>query len=188
MIKLSILIATMPSRKQKFESGVLHSLLVQSWLPNKGIILDIEIIVDDSLDYNIGVKRNKLLEKATGDYIIFADDDDSISSDYIEKILKATETNPDCIGISGTITFNGGPHKQWHISKEYGSWYQKGAVYYRTPNHISPVRRELALQVGFPEISFGEDAEYSKRLLPLLHSEVVIPGNLYHYDYQNPKK
>lgn len=179
-IKLSILIATMPVRRLRF-------VALTGMLKNQCLGLPVEIISDSSMLYNIGTKRNNLLKSAKGEYITFVDDDDLISPAYVEKILAACEKGADCIGISGCITFNGGNLKKWHISKEYGRWYEKDNVYYRTPNHISPVRRELALKAGFPEIAFGEDAEYSKRLLPMLKTETIIEGNLYHYKYE-PKK
>lgn len=175
---LSILIATIPSRLDKLDN--LMSCLNPQWDRMPELV---EVIIDPVISYNIGTKRNKLLEKAKGDYIVFIDDDDHIAKNYVKLILDATETNPDCIGISGWITTNGLKSKQWHISKDYGRWFERNGIYYRTPNHISPVKRELALKAGFPEIEFGEDAEYSKRLLPFLKSEVKIKGNIYHYDY-----
>lgn len=179
-IKLSILIATMPIRKEKLKN--LLSILEPQVLGQP-----VEILTDDSMLYNIGVKRNYLLNRAKGEYIVFVDDDDLVSPDYVENILRATETKPDCIGISGTIIFNGHEQKQWHISKSFKGWFEQLGIYYRTPNHISPVRRELALQVMFPPIQFGEDFEYSTNLLPLLKTEVVIPGNLYFYRYDSTK-
>lgn len=177
MIQLSILIATMPVRATKLVN--LRAVLDRQLTP------EVEVITDISMNYNIGTKRNKLLEMASGKYIIFCDDDDLIASDYIEKILKACESDCDCIGISGTITTNGVNERQWHISKDFQMWFERGNVYYRTPNHISPVKRELAVQAGFPEISFSEDHEYSMRLLPLLKTETKIPGNLYFYRYES---
>lgn len=174
--KLSILIATMPIR-----SGMLQNLLAV--LEPQCLNQPVEILTDNSMLYNIGVKRNMLLNRAQGEYVVFCDDDDLVSADYVQKILAATETNPDCIGMSGLISFNGREERQWHISKEFKYWYEQLGIYYRTPNHISPVRRELALQVMFPPISFGEDHEFSKNLWPLLKTEVVIPGNLYYYRY-----
>lgn len=167
----------MPIRSAKFQT--LHDELKKQSLG-----LPVEIISDVSMLYNIGVKRNHLLNCARGEYIVMVDDDDLVSPDYVAKILAATETKPDCIGISGKISFNGREERQWHISKEFKSWYEHLGIYYRTPNHISPVRRELALQVMFPPIHFGEDAEYSRNLLPLLKTEVIIPGNLYYYRYE----
>lgn len=173
---LSIMIATMPDRSKQF-----WDLFTFLEIQHQG--KEVEIITDCSMDYNIGTKRNRLLEMASGEYVVFADDDDFVSHDYISKILKATESKPDCIGISGTITTNGENERQWHISKDFGSWYERDQIYYRTPNHISPVRRELALKAGFPEITHGEDYYYSMRLLPLLKSEVIIEGDIYYYDY-----
>lgn len=175
-IKLSILIATMPVRKPQFDN-LMEVLYRQK-------TAEVEILYDISMMYNIGVKRNGLLQSAIGEYVVFIDDDDLIATNYIQKILKAIETKPDCIGISGVITTNGRNQKQWHISKDFGSWYEQLGIYYRTPNHISPVRRELALQVGFLPISFGEDHQYSMWLLPLLKTEVKIEGILYYYRYE----
>lgn len=180
-VTLSVLIATMPSRIDSF-SKLWHELFKQCLY-----IRNVEILNDISMHYNIGAKRNSLLQLAKGEYIVFIDDDDHISPNYISLILEACKSGADCIGINGKITTNGYNERQWFISKEYETWHEANGIYYRTPNHISPVRRELALQVGFPEVSFAEDAEYSQRLLPLLKSEVLISEPIYHYDYYENK-
>jgi len=178
-VTLSILIATMPKRKWKLQR--LMAILTPQLNNN------VEVILDDSMEYNIGVKRNKLLQRANGEWVVFQDDDDSISCDYVEKILKALESNPDCVGISGKITTNGKNAKQWHISKEYGRWHEEKGEYLRTPNHISPVRREIALKCMFPEIAYGEDAVYSERILPHLKTEAKVEGDIYFYQYRTKK-
>ena len=89
---------------------------------------EVEVITDMSMDYNIGVKRNNLLNMASGEYIVFADDDDTISDHYVKLILEAT--GADCIGISGIMSTNGTNFQQWHISKDYGSWYEKDNIYF----------------------------------------------------------
>lgn len=177
MIKLSILIATMPLRRDKLAN--LRQVLDRQMTP------EVEIITDISMSYNIGCKRNKMLEMASGTYIVFCDDDDLIAADYVTKILEACKADCDCIGISGVITTNGKQEMNWHISRDYQGWFERNNVYYRTPNHISPVKRELALKAGFPEVAFSEDYEYSMRLLPLLKSEIKIPGILYYYRYES---
>lgn len=183
VIKLSILIATIPSRKESFYS-LLDNLNYQL-CTTQGV----EILSDDSIHINIGQKRNSLLLRAKGEYIIFADDDDEVSQNYVSLILKAIESKPDCVAINGTITTNGKDEKKWFISRVYGRWYTgKDWIYYRTPNHISPVRRELALKAGFPEICHGEDHTYSMRLLPLLKTETTIEQPIYHYKYRNDDK
>lgn len=183
MIKLSILIPTTSARAE-----VIKPLLVD--LRSQMLIANllggqVELIIDNHESDKVGTKRNRLLSMASGEYIVFVDSDDLVSASYISQILRATITQPDCIGISGVITTNGIGERPWHISKDFQMWFERSGVYYRTPNHISPVKRELALLAGFPEISFSEDYEYSMRLLPLLKTEVKIPGTLYYYRYES---
>ncbi len=159
----------MPSRR--YQLATLQNIL------SSQITNEVQVITDFSMAYNIGTKRNNLLSLATGKYVVFIDDDDIISNDYIEKILKACKKNTDCIGISGVMVVDGLKKINWHISKEYKTWHDEGGVYYRTTNHISPVKRELALMVGFPETTFGEDFDFSMRLLPLLKTAIVSFAN-----------
>lgn len=179
-ITLSILIATFSRDVEKLKS-LLSDLEGQM---QEGI----EVIINSEEKTIIGKKRNDLLKQAKGEYIVFIDSDDHISKNYVWSIMQACSIGNDCIGISGIITTNGANKRIWHISKEFKKWYQAGGIYFRTPNHISPVKRELALQAGFPNISFGEDAEYSRRLLPMLKTETIIKGILYHYDFYKKKR
>lgn len=184
-LKLSILICTMPSRREKFEA-LRKDLESQR---TKLRATSVEIIWSSNMERNVGQKRNQMLNFAKGEYVVFCDDDDSVSPNYIHNILMYIDLfKPDCIGINGVITFNGVNERKWYISKEYGRWYQEGEVYYRTPNHISPIRRELALQAGFPDISFGEDFEFSQRVLPLLKTEAIISEPMYYYNYRDDDK
>lgn len=159
------------------------------------------LVIKDNGKMSVGSKRNSLLEKAQGQYICFVDDDDLVSEDYISKILAAIKTEPDCCGIEGLIslclrvrnkrrsTLTG--RKQWMKgpriqrkfihSIKYKTWFEKDHVYYRCPNHLNPIKKELALQIGFPNIYTGEDKDYSQRLLPLLKTEVYIEKPIYFY-------
>jgi glycosyltransferase involved in cell wall biosynthesis len=155
------------------------------WQINTKYNGQVEIINDSSTKYTIGEKRNHLLEEAKGKFVVFIDDDDEVSDDYIESIIQAIDSNQeiDCIGMKGKITFDGANEKKWIISTSCGNWYEKDNMYFRTPNHISPVRRDIALKVKFPKIMIGEDYEYSMGILPHLKREVLIDKELYHYKY-----
>jgi len=178
-VLLSILIATTKSRAQQL-APLLATLVAQKTYA-------VEILMDsDEIDC-IGKKRNSLLEAAKGEYVVFVDDDDKVPEYYVAQILASIGSKPDCIGINGTVSTDGWNFRKWYISKEYGHWFEKDGVLYRTPNHISPVRRELALMVRFPEISHGEDADFSHRLLPLLKTEVLIEPQMYYYDFRSYK-
>lgn len=137
----------------------------------------------------IGAKRHGLVQSSNDKFIVFIDDDDMISDDYVEKIVDVIYENPniDCIGIKGKITFDGSGEKKWEISKDFGSWYEADSCYFRTPNHISPVRLDIAKKVGFPNISNGEDYAYSMGILPYLHNEIKIDKEIYHYQFVSKK-
>jgi len=173
--KLSILICSIKGRERSLD------ILLQTLRKQK--TNDVEILVEvDNKRITTGEKRNILLKKAKGDYIAFIDDDDMVSEDYISKILKAIESKPDCCSIEGTVRFKRkGTQKRFLHSMQFKSWFTANDIYYRCPNHISPVKRELALKTGFPNISVEEDKAFSLKLLPLLKTEEVIKGPIYFY-------
>lgn len=200
MITLSILICAIPSHLVMLEE-LLNHLIAQCgekiFEENlSGIVKrrtlrfeSVEIIIAyDNKNVTTGAKRNLLSGLATGKYLIAIDADDWVPDYYIEEILLAAKEDADCIGINGTITTNGENEKKWYISKEYGYWYTKDNEYFRTPNHISPIKREIAIQVPYPNVTFGEDSEFSKNILPLLHTETIIERPLYFYRFSTNKK
>jgi hypothetical protein len=87
------------------------------------------------------------------------------------------------------MLLNGKPHAQFVHSIQCAGWYTGGdGRYYRTPNHLNPVRRELALETMFnPAMNIGEDADYSRRLRPLLMSEAMIHEVVYVYNFTQRK-
>ena len=186
--KLSILILSL-NRRKKYLDRLLEILNSQT-----NDLVEILINKDDG-EKSIGLKRNELLAQATGDYIAFIDDDDVVESCYVEKILKATESNPDVIGIH-LLHIEDGEHKglTYH-SLKYDHWWDeqnpdnpKLRNYYRNPNHLNPVKREYALATGFPEINFGEDKHYSTNLLKYLKTEFYIEEPIYQYLVRSNKE
>lgn len=148
----------------------------------------VEVIINRNEKDNIGKKRNTMVQEAKGEWLIHLDVDDWIPEYYVSKLLEAIETKPDCVGISGYMTTNGKNKKLWHISKDYDGWYEKDNVYYRCTNHITAVKREIALKVPFPELNRGEDYDYSMRLREHLKTEVKIEGMMYGYLYVSKKR
>ena len=183
-MKLSVLICTISSRTIMYNELIAFLGKQKYSLPNH-LLNEVEIIGCADETINVGQKRNLLLDEAKGDFIVFVDDDDTISEDYLLSILNCINDNPDidCVGIEGIITFNGQNLKRWYISIDYGSWFERDNVYYRTPNHISPIRRNIALKVKFPEIKFAEDFEYSTNIFPYLKKEAKIQKSIYNYNY-----
>jgi glycosyltransferase involved in cell wall biosynthesis len=187
MKKLSILICSLNSRKNYLDR--LLNIL------EKQLTDEVEVLVDlDNGEKSIGEKRNFLLEKAEGEYITFIDDDDTVPNYYVSEILEGIKENPDVIGIHLIMDSDGKRAERTYHSLKYQNWYQEVDVdnfnrqkYYRNPNHLNPVKREIALKVKFPNINNGEDRAYSMNILPLLQKEYYIPIPMYFYEYRSRK-
>lgn len=183
---LSILIPTLNNR-----AAILHKLQDEllrqiNKLPKK--LQKVEIITcPDNGELSVGNKRQQLLLSSNKEYVVFIDDDDWIAEDYLISILTALETQPDCIGFKGTIVTNGQTHEQWEISHRHRVWSKSKKGYLRHTNHLTPVRREIALKAGFTDKRHAEDHDYSMALVPLIKTEVFIDKQLYIYKYQSKK-
>lgn len=180
MPKLSILICSLEERIIKFNR------LKEILLPQIEKFKDeVEIIVAcDNRQNSIGHKRNYLVSEAKGKYITFIDDDDTVSDNYCELLLQKIELNPDVI-VFDAFRYSGGVKDRL---VKYGIEYKfdsnTSQCYYRIPNHLMCVKTELAKQVLFKQVNFGEDSDYAKRLLPLLKTQERINKILYSYLYE----
>jgi hypothetical protein len=183
---LSILVCSTHTRYDTFLPKISKALFDQfaSLTPEDQQRTEI-LILTDTKSMVLGAKRNALLALASGTYTVFVDDDDRIAADYVSALLGATSTGADCIVFQAEVSLNGGPAKICYYSRDVGRDYNTTEAYYRIPNHICCVKRELALQAQFPEIGVREDSEYAHRLLPLLQSEHKIGRVLYWYDYSD---
>lgn len=144
------------------------------------------LIACDAKEISIGKKRQNLLEEATGDYVVYVDDDDFISPDYVDRILAALATSPDCVGFLISCTTNGGKPVMAKASMCYRQWGEgvDGYAHTRSPYHKTPSRRSIALQVGFPDLRFGEDRPFSAGITKLIKTEVFVNSVLYHYRFK----
>jgi len=181
-MKLSILIPTVPRRLDFYTKLIQHI--------NKQKTEDVEVI-SDMADVGVkttGQKRNDLLHSACGQYVWFIDDDDWISDTAIQDILKGIEENPDSFAINGTYTENGANKRQWFISKDLEyitDWSTGNEVFLRPPNHITPMKRSISLQIGFPNKSNGEDFDFCMKLKEsgLIKTEYKIDKPIYQYNF-----
>lgn len=139
----------------------------------------------DNKKMMLGDKRNLMVEQSQGEYVVFVDDDDLVAPDYILSLLDATKNGSDVITFQVEVSLNGGNSKICHYSKDFEKDQNTDTEYYRLPNHICCVKRELAEQVEFPSVLYGEDAVYAKLLKPLLKTETKIERVLYYYHYNS---
>jgi glycosyltransferase involved in cell wall biosynthesis len=188
---LSICIATIPEREALF-NALCDELVRQA--ERAGLTHEVQLIIDASPrgSITIGAKRQAMNERATGQYVVHIDDDDWVAPDYIERVFEAIGSNPDCVGHYELCEgMDGGPALAvWtNAAPDWGTdtihAKKMGAKHVRTPFHKTPIKRQIALQVPFKDISFAEDHDFSKRLKAsrLIRTEAFIPRVLYIYRY-----
>lgn len=146
---------------------------------------DVEILIlQDEGQWSVGAKRNVLLDSAQGKFLAFVDDDDWVSDTYVRDIVRLIRTHRDldCIGIIGNAKYGGHDHKFIH-SLSIKTWHEKGGVYYRPPNHLNPIKTNMARPIRFPDVYMGEDAEWSKKLLGagVLKNEILLADKVTYY-------
>lgn len=149
------------------------------------------IFAIDDRKISTGSKRQLLLEAAKGGVIGFIDEDDEVPEYYLEEALNAANSGMDCASMYGRMTTDGHSEIGWFLAKDNANvTIKKGKdnFYLRTTNHLSFVRRELALLAGFKDISNGEDKAYSEALNPYLKTEYAITRPMYHYKYLSTNK
>ena len=143
---------------------------------------DIEIIVyTDSMNITIGEKRNRVIKFSTGKYLAFIDDDDTVEPDYIPQIVSKTETDPDCIVFDAIRYVNGVKDKQVKYGVEYRRDFNDKELYYRLPNHLMALRKEIVLAVPYAKVNFGEDSLFARSVSKYIHKQERIDKVLYHY-------
>jgi glycosyltransferase involved in cell wall biosynthesis len=182
---ISLLILSTPNR------SALLSRLLDTLTPQ--LNKDVEVLVAIDRAANVGEKRNRLLRSASGQYVAFIDDDDNISARYVFAILEAIEREyPDCVGFKVRRFRDGRQEGEAIHSRRFKRNLTRedksGWVFERTPNHLNPVRTDIAREVGFQSLPDMEDVDYAKRLRPLLTRETFVNEYLYDYLYVSPEK
>jgi glycosyltransferase involved in cell wall biosynthesis len=152
------------------------------WRPRQ-----VEIIVENG-NGTRGTKRQRVLDRARGHFVCFVDDDDGVSSEYVD-LVSAIVADPeaDCVSLVGEMTTDGANPERFEHSIKYSEWSTVDGVHRRCPNHLNPVRTSIARSVGFSSADFGEDREYSLNLRGKLKREGSTDGVLYYYRYKSRK-
>ncbi len=183
----SILICTLDEREELFSHiyGKLTQQIKDHHLENRVEVLYFK----DNRENSIGKKRNELMQKSRGMYVNFIDDDDDIHDEYIKMLHEKITQKPDCISLQGIITFDGIYPRPFFHSVEYSTYFEDEKGYYRPPNHLNVMKRSVASQFLFPNISYGEDTDWAMQVCraSLLKTEEKISTPYYFYNFITAK-
>lgn len=182
-MKLQILIPSLESRKE-----MLDKLITELSRQITANSLEKEVGIARYMDagiLHIGKKRNALIENSKADYICFLDDDDWVDPNYVYIQHFGASQGKDCVELRGIYTTNGHNPTPFIHSVRYDRYFGKSGTYFRPPNHLNAIKRELIKDFKFPEISFGEDTDWAMRVCEakVLKSETKVLQPIYHYRY-----
>jgi hypothetical protein len=157
---LSVLIATMPSRRQQFER--MHAELRRQIVLND-MVHYVEVVAEsDDGTLAIGAKRNIMVEKATGRFVCHVDDDDAVAIDFIRTLVMACRPlDVDCVTYD-TYSWKLAPRPHWRRThyelryKDYTGW---NGEYQRPPGWRCAIRHDIALGFPFPDWRNREDTQ-----------------------------
>lgn len=174
-MKLSILIPTLPSRTE------ILSDLLRKLSPQIQNGVDI-VVYMDSKQMTLWTKRNEMVKMARWEYIVFLDDDDDISEDYVSSLLEATKHWTDVICYDMKCSVEWQPYKKVNFSKDFVNG-QTPMEYFRRPNHLMCYNRAVLEKAKWDDITYWEDMKFSDVVINHIKTEHRIPKVLYYYNY-----
>lgn len=186
---ISILICTLPERKHFLDRllGILKPQIERH--PDT-----VEILIDSTGRHmKTGTKRNLLKAIANGKYFGFVDCDDVVTDDYVDQLVAGAEKGVDVITFCGFMTTDGAQRVDWIIKlgEKYEARFDADGVqrYYRFPNHLTYMKKELVEDINFPDEMMGEDYAFALQInnAALLKTEHHISKQLYHYEFRSNK-
>ena len=177
-MKLSILTPTLPERAdmlsillKKLNDQIKHC---HEKHPSLG---SVELLLDDRDKFTltgvtVGAKRNALVHRATGDYLCFLDDDDDISPDYVETLLRLCETGMDICTFNSLFVCD----TYWalimmSLTNKKNAEATPEQIVRRRPWHICPVKSWIAKRFCFPDINNAEDWAWMEQVLTMCNSQ-----------------
>lgn len=161
------------------------------------LVPGVEVVtMEDDGERSIGAKRQQMVNEATARYVCFFDDDDLPSADYVARILPVLtmQDAPDVVGFRLRYFEDGKPKAlavhSYNAREIPVTLPNRGmARYERLPNHLNPVRLEIAQALGFRDLNCGEDGDYAKRMSQLRPRprEFFVDAHVYDYLYRHPR-
>lgn len=181
---ISILIPTMKSRETLFRQVLTE---VQRQIRETPEIRVEVIWESDNGELTLGQKRNALMDRSSGKYHCFIDDDDVIAPDFIKTFVPMihSDIDYDCASFVGAHYLKGKFNKLFHHSLDYTNWDELPDRFIRCVSPMNMIKTSIVKQVRYKDIRNTEDSDFSFRLRDsgLLKTEFKINPNypIYHY-------
>ena len=154
-MKLSILTPTILGREKQLKA------LSEKLAKQIGDLPVEHLVFCDNRKRSIGEKRQSLVDIANGEYIAFCDDDDNVSDNYVDELLKAIETKADVITFNQKAIYNGLESEVHFGIRNQDGQFNPGGITLRAPWHICAWNRQNVKGCVFVFSNYGEDLVWS---------------------------
>ncbi len=139
----------------------------------------------------LGAARNRGIEEATGDYIMFVDSDDALSGETMEKLAEEIRSHGDCDFIEFPIFLKYGNAKEQSIrtfpqntyTDRWNYWFN-GKAYLHSYACNKVFKREVFERVRFTENRKFEDLFTLPKIMDACKKIATTNVGLYYY-YDN---
>ena len=151
------------------------------------------ILIIDKENGGLPSARKAGLEAAEGEYILFADSDDWLETDAVEKVMsKAEETDADIVYFD--IVKEYGHKKSIKREREYTAASKEDFIVniFNYKSHGYTVTKSFRRRIydenviWFPPLGMHEDIYLMSQIIFYAESIVHLPEVLYHYRKDNP--
>lgn len=137
----------------------------------------------------VSVARNIGLENSDGKYIVFLDDDDIVSENYLENLLKCLYNRVNSISVSNVLTFNDeGNTSKDYISKAFdGCNLKESSNLFLMRKFLSSACCKLIPKVVIGNIKFnphltnGEDSLFMACISRKIESVILSPKDTIYF-------
>lgn len=190
VLQLSILIATTPERNERFT--VLYNELMRQKTAFDTLhdtLGELEVVVNSGAKFldgglSIGKKREALVKDANGEYLCFLDDDESISPNYVETLMRLCYQDADVCTFKAVVKMeNFWALVDMKLIYTVNDQLSPDYTVRRPPWHICPVRSKFAKLFHFPDINAAEDFEWMKKVLTRCTTEAHTDKIIFQYNH-----
>jgi glycosyltransferase involved in cell wall biosynthesis len=185
---ISVVMITVPERREAFNRIVLElNKQIQYCKKVHPTLGKVELVKVEGERFDkgglsIGAKRQQGLNSAKGKYVCWLDDDDWVSPDYIETLLRLAGKDSDVLVFNNISRFEG----FWCIVQMNLDFVNdeqvKPGIVHRRPYHVCAFRRSILKDCIFPNANWDEDTGFLAQVWPKLKSQSKTEAILHEYN------
>lgn len=132
---------------------------------------------------SIGKKRESLVDKATGKYLCFLDDDEDIAPNYVETLVRLCQLDRDVVTFRSFIKND----FYWSVvDMRLGNSNEEATpdrIVKRNAWHVCPVRSKYAKMYKFEDSNYSEDWTWMEQVLKHCETEAHTDQILHSYQH-----